>query len=741
MEPLAHSARPKLGIQSQLYREHVIAVTDRATANAREAAGYCPRDADRLIQSVRLAAEFHDFGKLDEANQTVLTSDWVKEALPVNHVDAGVAQIFNLGKQNVLAAGLVYAHHIGLPDFQDQRNNRPGCVLRDTSFLPSGQSIRERTNQNLKDYLELHQSAAQPLEDRSGRSASDKPEPMPPLLFRIALSCLVDADHQDTARHYGQAMVSHGPSLRPADRLKLLDAYVRHLAMAKPDERTRIREKVYEACRNASVSPSMYACDSPVGSGKTTAVMAHLLRAASEKKLRRVFVILPFTNIIEQSVDVYRRALVGIGERGEDVVAAHHHRAEFDSVESRQFAFLWRAPVVVTTAVQFFETLAGNHPMTLRKLHELPGSVVFIDEAHAALPPHLWPQAWRWLRELESRWGCHFVLGSGSLSRFWELEEFSPQPTRLPDLVSVDVRGTASAYERARVQYVQRSTPETLNDLIEWLPELPGPGLLIVNTVQSAAVLAREIAQRMGRKSVEHLSTSLCPRDRKATLDQVVHRLDDDSDKNWTLVATSCVEAGLDLSFRTGLRERCSLNSLIQVGGRVNRRGEFPAAAVWDFEIRHDARLPAHPAFDASARILGELFKTNQVSPEFSTEAMQREIRQAGMKSICHELLTAEQYLQFPSVADKFKVIDSSTVTVIVDEELIRTLESGALVDFNDIQRLSVQIWRYRELEYALRSITRFPDLSAWTLEYDKFLGYMAGVLQVLDHKQHGSIV
>ena len=155
----------------------------------------------------------------------------------------------------------------------------------------------------------------------------------------------------------------------------------------------------------------MLACDSPVGSRKTTAIMAHLLKVAKHKHLRRVIVVLPFTNIIDQSVDVYRKALVTSDEDATEIVAAHHHKAEFDDPPSRQFAYLWHAPVVVTTAVQFFETLAAGKPAALRKLHEVPGSAIFIDESHTALPTHLWPQAWKWLRELRLELSRRVWLG------------------------------------------------------------------------------------------------------------------------------------------------------------------------------------------------------------------------------------------------------------------------------------------------------------------------------------------
>lgn len=735
MEVLAHSGRPKQGITPQRYADHISNVVRHANKNAKEAARYSLDQGTQLIQAVRVAAEFHDLGKLDEANQAVLASGSGKDSLRLNHVDAGVAHVFGTSINNLLAATLVYAHHIGLPDFQDQRNNKPGYVLRDTSIGPAGRSTKELIDENLADYLKLHGVLVQKGHEHGSRDIPPKP---PPLLFRIALSCLVDADHHDTARHYEQATSCEGADLLPADRLELLDAYIRTLAKSKEGERTALRNEVYEACRNADPGPSMYACDSPVGTGKTTAVMAHLLRIAAEKDLRRIFVVLPFTNIIDQSVDVYRAALAIEGERPEDVVVAHHHRAEFEDIGSRQLSFLWEAPIVVTTAVQFFETIASNRPAALRKLHQLPGSAIFIDEAHAALPPHLWPQSWQWLKELESRWSCHFVLGSGSLSRFWEMAEFSDPPVTVPELVSPDVNRGVFTYEKTRVLYQPRSDLLTLTDLLEWLAILAGPRLLIVNTVQSAAVIAATIAEKSDRLCVEHLSTSLCPRDRKITLDRVKERLADKNDSDWTLVATSCVESGVDLSFRTGLRERCSLNSLIQIGGRVNRKGEYAKAEVWDFQLRHEGLIKKHPRFDTSQRVLGQLFEQNRIGPEWTTEAMRREIRWDGMKIIVNEILRAERNYQFREVADKFTVIDSCTVTAVVDRDLVHRLTNREKIDRNLMQALSVQIWGYQREKWALEQIDGFRGLYSWGLAYDCFLGYMAGVLQLEKHEQEG---
>ncbi|MBL0038336.1 MAG: hypothetical protein IPP36_06695 [Nitrosomonadales bacterium] len=181
--------------------------------------------------------------------------------------------------------------------------------------------------------------------------------PKPQLFLRMALSCMVDADHGDTARHYGEAAQYEPYLLRPLERSRALDRYVSSLG-SDTDDRAKARQAVYETCRGADTQPALYACDSPVGTGKTTAVMAHLLKAAHDKGLRRVFIVLPYTNIISQSVDVYRKALALDREKTDEVVVAHHHRAEFSAgcttvhctgkprlLLLRQYSFLkpWRA--------------------------------------------------------------------------------------------------------------------------------------------------------------------------------------------------------------------------------------------------------------------------------------------------------------------------------------------------------------------------------------------------------------
>lgn len=720
---LAHSARPAEGIPAQAYADHIQAVTANAFENARIAScGTAFRQF--FIDALRLAAEYHDLGKLDRLNQSLLRSPKAGGRLPVNHVDAGVAALIQRAKDPAaaLAAVLIYSHHRGLPDTSEIYNNH----LRDIERHDKFRNTKEHTDQWLERYLKWHRADINfqsPSQNVNGELPSS-----PQVAARIALSCLVDADHSDTAQNYGQSQPSTFVPLKPAVRLSLLDDHIALLNNARQSERNQLRANVYKACRMAALEQGIVSCDSPVGSGKTTAIMAYLLRVANENNLRRIFVVLPYTNIITQSVDVYRNCLTIDGENPEYVVAAHHHRAEFSDLHSRSLTYLWESPIVVTTAVQFFETLAAAKTGALRKLHQLANSAVFIDESHAALPAHLWPTAWQWLNALHLDWNCHFVLGSGSLSQFWTLREFSDPPVSVPSIICATRYKESGLFEASRIEYQTRVKPLSLEQVVDFVCETAGPRLLIVNTVQSAAFIASHIKNSVGN-NVEHLSTSLTPNDRDATLIRIKNRLRDDNDQDWTLVATSCVEAGVDFSFRTGFRERASLNSLLQTSGRVNRNGEFGTANVWDIQLVHDDRLRRHPAFADSAIVLGELFEKGMVSAENCTYAMQREIRRVGMHSAAELIQKLEAKRQFAEVEKLFRVIDSNTVIAVVDPVLKRRLRNREKVSFQEMQDGSVQVYSNRAVDFAVAPMPERPGVYEWTLDYDSFLGYMAGVV------------
>lgn len=776
-EPVAHSPpRHDPGRKPQPYRLHVEAVSEGARLRAEWALRYATAAPPELLDTVVSGSVFHDLGKLDPENQEPLRLNRTRP-LGWDHVDAGVAHL--LSQEAEAAAWLVRAHHApGLPSVgaeQSLPRELRGKRQRDQDER-GHDTLIARVDECLSQYVADHVRACGPHSPKAAAAG-----PLHGFSMRLALSCLVDADHTDSAAYdAGVATPMPGQDRVPtrwSERLCRLEEVVagkaRDADRKGQGQRTADRQAFFRACLDAPVGDPLATCEGPVGIGKTLSITANLLRRARDEQLRHIFIVAPYTNIITQAVAELRTALVLPGENPQEVVAEHHHRADFESRDNRTLATLWRAPVIVTTAVQFFETLASNAPSRLRKLHELAGSAIFLDEAHAALPSKLWPQNWKWMRELAERWGCRFVFASGSLARLWTLDRIVDPPTALTDLLNATdagqmLRGRLLKREGERVRYETAGEGITVAELCRRIRDTKGPRLTILNTVQNAAVVAVELrgdgigrlpSDRKPREKVLHVSTALCPRDRDRVLRQVKARLrleryarnrgveapELDRLQDWTLVATSCVEAGVDLSLCNAFRERASAASLIQVGGRVNRHGERGGGIVYDFTFAADEPdISQNPDWKHARSVLEDLLDEDAVNDrdpaDVVTEALQLELDE--QVRFLETLQAAERAGDYPTVAENGRVIDDDTVLVVVDEELGQRLDAWERVDSATLLRLSVQVRRRRAESLGLREIRGKREIYAWGGRYDPlFLGIMEDILAQRRFERQGGEV
>jgi len=738
--PLAHSARQPEA-EAQTYHAHIMGTPSSdgvAEGAARRAEAMVRYHRDRstgahIAAAVVDAATFHDLGKLDPEIQAALHQG--RDArLRWDHIDAGVAHLRAQGA--AMAAWMVRAHHApGLPSRPIHFTSRDDPRLRgrrdDNDDLERHREQIQRTDSLLSELVAAHEAVI-------GARSATRNKALHGLPMRLAVSCLVDADHSDTAYADTEWLPPEPPMPRWPERLASLDAYVAGLG-SDVGQRNALRAAFYDECRHREPDQALIACEGPVGIGKTTAVLAYCLRRAIATGARRVFVVAPYTAILSQTADRLRKALVLKDECQPDaIVAEHHHRAEFGDISSRDLAMLWTAPIILTTAVQFFETLASSAPTALRKLHALPGSVVFLDEAHAALPTHLWPQNWKWLRQLADDWSCSFVFASGSLARFWEVEDIvGDDLLKLGDLVPAALVAPLRQAEAARVHYVSLGRLDGPARLADAVQNVPGPRLLIMNTVQSAAVMARLMRNR--GHDVLHISTALCPRDRAPIMAVVQERLNTETGypDDWTLIATSLMEAGIDVSFRSPFRERFATASLIQVGGRGNRNFEWPdGVTVHDFVVDAAEGLKAHPAAVVPASILERLFLDGRLdgeadTAELVTESMRRELRRRR-SAAADELLSAERDGCYPDVARLGRVITADTRLVVVDPVLRERILVRAPVRTRELLAGSVQIYAYKIRELGLESLLGRQGVFWWPQAYDPtFLGYMEGALSL----------
>jgi CRISPR-associated endonuclease/helicase Cas3 len=712
VELWAHS--PNKSGTPQCYKDHVERVAKLAFRYASDTHCSLP------VGSIVAAATVHDVGKLAPENQQVLSGQIEANKLPVPHEDAGALWMAN--EQDEIAAMMVYSHHRGLPSIPEERIK----PLTDAAVgMFRDPRVAARMDRDLAVYQEMHAEM--------GLSVSAEPRGLKNcrgLPVRVALSCLVDADHGDTARHYGQPKVEGRTEPLWKRRLELLDEYVRSVSerhVASP--RTSNRTRLYQDCSSAPLH-LLATLPAPVGAGKTLASMAYCLRQALEHEMRHVFVVLPFTAIIDQNVRVLREALTLPGENAESVVAAVHHKAEYESYTARALASQWDSPVIVTTSVQFFEILASNRPGALRRLHELPGSMIYIDEVHACLPTHLWRVTWKWIQELGRDWNCCWLFGSGSLPRLWSVPGLvDHNGGSVPTIVSTELTRDMCQQEDERITLKVSDTPLNLEQLAAFVLSKPGPRLAVLNTIRNAAVLANHLNQN-GVDTL-HLSTALTPNDRTKVIQMILDKLAREPDGNWLLVATSCIEAGMDFSFRSGFREHASLNSLVQTGGRVNRNAAWNAAEVWSVRLADD-QFTQNPAFLTSQQVLASYIDhTNWGDlPELSTNALQQEFEmQPSIAATANTLVQSERSMDYPGVAARYRVITDQRSTVVINNDIAARIRSGEPVRWQEVQLHSVQLRDKLIADLGLQQIV--DGIYDWQdRAYDAdLLGYMSLLL------------
>ncbi len=749
---VAHSAPPHDPARGpQPYGSHARNVWSGATGAAEEMFRFARGPAADSIPVMRAAisgsSAFHDLGKLDLQNQAVLNAGR-GHCLPpeCDHIEAGTAYALREVHRNLAAAWLIRAHHSpGLPDRPSEKfmpfGPLRGARNREKSDADVHKPFVERTDRGLLKFLERHFEAW-----------PDSPQISPGsefhgLSLRFALSCLVDADHHDTAAWDDGRQMPKSSAWDWGELLWRLDVYVKGLEKREP-ARDALREALFDHAGIADLSPSLLVCEAGVGMGKTTTVLRWLLRKAQEDCLRRVIIVAPFTNILRQTARTLRNALCRSDDERNLWIAENHHRADFADQSSRQYAALWEAPIVLTTAVQFFETLASNRPASLRKLHRLPGSAIFIDEAHAALPPSHWPQGWEWLTELSEQWSCPSVLASGSMFRFWQQPEFASPPRALPELTPAAIANATADAEPERVRFDTLGTidyRDLCRRLKQDLETGNGPCLCIVNTVQTAAVIACELAKniddldprgdgsrrRLSDRRVLQLSTALTPRHRERILQEIERRTEAKA-ASWILVATSCVEAGVDLDFRSAYRERCSVSAFIQTSGRVNRHGSRTGAVLWDFQFLADKSLATHPQFKISRNVFEQLWSSisshAKRPADLVTLSLQLEFDRAG--GLSETLRKLEQQRNYPEVALQGRVIQSDTRTVIVQRCIAELAMAGKRMSSATLLKNSVQIWSKRIAQLGMEPIRSGSDLYVWKSPYDpELIGIMKGIL------------
>ena len=584
----------------------------------------------------------HDLGKYSQAFQQRLRGSSQR----VDHSTAGAFEAFK--QQAFAAAFCVAGHHGGLPNGGTQAD-----TTDDASLLAR---IKRGQNGLLEDYSAFRQEVTLPAAKPLALTPSS------PFFFtRMLYSCLVDADWLDTeAFMTGKARAPMGEPM-PA-LLQKLESYIAPWWDAK----TLLNEKrchILRSLLDAGVKErGLFSLTVPTGGGKTVASMAFALRHARANGLRRVIYIIPYTSIIEQTQLVFEKIF------GAKNVVAHYANVEFPDGENetgqnqRLAAENWDAPIILTTAVQFFESLFANRSSRCRKLHNIANSVLVFDEAQMLPVPYLNPCVWA-ISQLVKDYGCTAVLCTATQpslnSRFAEYLPENPPRELCPDVPEM-----YSFFRRVRYVRAGKLADEALAARLQETSQC----LCVVNSRKHAQAI---FALLGGGEGNFHLSTTMTPSHRRRMLKEIRRRLA--NGEPCRVISTSLIEAGVDVDFPVVWRALAGLDSIIQAGGRCNREGRHGAeeSLVYIFTPEAKAPMLMQQNISATERVMQR--HEDIAAPEAIEKYFRflyytlKDAKELDKQQILKKITT--EGFPFATVAEAFHLIDTEECTVYIPRE------------------------------------------------------------------------
>ena len=623
----------------------------------------------------------------------------------------------------------IAGHHAGLADWSGKQSS-----LRFRLQNASAKDIADQVKAALKP---LCPKAPPWLFSRDGLDVS--------LWIRMLFSCLVDADRLDTERYENPDTYQKRSAYRSIAELReQFDQFMAEKTKA-PVHDPRVyeaRQQVLADCRAAAEwTPGLFSLTVPTGGGKTLSSMAFALKHAEKYRKKRIIYVIPYTSIIEQNADVFQSVF------GKDQILEHHANLDDDetTVRSRLAAENWDAPIIVTTNVQFFESLFAAKTSRCRKLHNIANSVVIFDEAQL-LPPDFLESILETVRLLAAHYRVSFVMCTATQPVFEKRAAFPGFPG-LPegsarDIIQ-DVLRLYKNLQRVDYKFPDKDAPPREWDAIAAELAAFEQALCVVSDRKSCRELyaaVKKLAQ--DDAGTYHLSALMCAQHRSEVIAAIKDKLEQGA--RVRLISTQLLEAGVDIDFPVVYRAMAGLDSIAQSAGRCNREGKLNAQGKRGQVVVFNAPRKAPPGFLQKAvettQLLCKRGVVNLTEQRIFEDYFQELYWKANSldKKEIMKLLKMEPDcgIQFRSAAEAFKLIGNDTRAILVPYgdgakylTLLEKSKGPARVLLRKLQRYTVNVYpkQFTELQRQGSLKEVLPGVYALNsqLEYNTELGLL----------------
>lgn len=486
---------------------------------------------------------------------------------------------------------------------------------------------------------------------------------------RVLFSCLVDADDLDTEKFMNPG-IARLRKTRKKTLKELLPLLEKKLNSFKADtDVNKIRKEILDNCSDKSDAPTgFYSMTVPTGGGKTLTSLLWAMKHAIYNNQDRIIIAIPYTSIITQTSEIFRSIF------GSENVLEHHSNVNMDSMSStetlqaRLAAENWDYPIIVTTNVQFFESIYSNRTSRCRKLHNICNSVVILDEVQT-LPTDFLQPIINAMKAYNKCFNTSFLFTTASMPIL------SKEAIRIEGLQGIEsihelIPKKMDLQNRLKRVDIEFDKEESSYDDIAARLRRENKVLCIVNTRKNAYEIFRRISdkQELPDEINIHLSKNMCPKHIAEKLQQIKIALDGNKYKIIRVISTQLIEAGVDIDFPVVYRQKAGLDSIIQASGRCNREGKINRGLTHIFKIQSEKDFGMiWQARQATENVQNKDIQSTEAMSEYFNQFYYN-ISRFDSKGIC-DMLNNPRKMMFQTAADNFHLIDNEGYNVIVNFE------------------------------------------------------------------------